>query len=324
MGSQAQDKARRLGGICSLLLSSFLRLPNEILCQIFTCLPDSRSYLSLQAVNWRLHAAGAIKSTRRRFAKEWFSAHCNDANGEAPSLFEYLARYVRLHCAKGTGHELCALSTQADIGLWPPNSSDWPHIRESRLKDRTTWSWRHQAFSGLQKAQFSSVTGQLLAKILARIDASMERLVIPKEGWNIKSIGKTFELPDVAFAEAMCRLYFERKALVNDDYHSKSQSDLIVFAMYRVLMEKQSFGELGEHCCWQALYITRDVWKCGCVLFSTTTAIERQGLTDDMKAKVERMRAKREKEDGKIPQALKVWHIDPGTNNCRESSRPSS
>ncbi|RPA72271.1 hypothetical protein BJ508DRAFT_335216 [Ascobolus immersus RN42] len=80
------DLPFRLRRKCTLPV--ILKLPNGLLAEISTHIDDPKGFLALGLVNKRFKSIIKEKETKQRFARRWFSAHCN--NVEAPSIIEYI------------------------------------------------------------------------------------------------------------------------------------------------------------------------------------------------------------------------------------------
>ncbi|RPA80213.1 hypothetical protein BJ508DRAFT_327526 [Ascobolus immersus RN42] len=78
---------------------NILQLPNEILHIIVINLPDPLSYLRLSVVNKHFNAVISTPYTKRCFIRHWFNTYLPTSRDdfEAPSIIEYIVRYVCYH-----------------------------------------------------------------------------------------------------------------------------------------------------------------------------------------------------------------------------------
>ncbi|RPA72944.1 hypothetical protein BJ508DRAFT_334543 [Ascobolus immersus RN42] len=197
-------------------LPSIFRIPTELLSLIFAHLPSTESYISLSQTCTRLHAISAVPSTRRSFARTWFSSTCNDVT--APRILHYLACYIRLHTIRGNSHGGC--STRKP---WGEESSfqQTRRYRSNRASFTTSLfaapmapgpiqSWRHVAFAEWEEGMLvdgcSAARRVRLGRLVARIEEEMRRGEVPRGGWTMENVAGVLGVEDVVFAEAVLGL----------------------------------------------------------------------------------------------------------------------
>ncbi|RPA78537.1 hypothetical protein BJ508DRAFT_155216 [Ascobolus immersus RN42] len=72
-------------------------LPTELLHEILIDISDPRTYLRVGNVNRRLYSIVKSVYTTKCFVKHWFSRNCPPGNTIAPSIIEFIARFVSFH-----------------------------------------------------------------------------------------------------------------------------------------------------------------------------------------------------------------------------------
>ncbi|RPA81306.1 hypothetical protein BJ508DRAFT_113195 [Ascobolus immersus RN42] len=87
--------------------SPFKRLPNELLLEIISQIPDPRSFLSLSRVNKHFHSIITNDFIQDRYVNHWFFTHFGPYRIESPTanqdppyppIIEFIVRYVHFHC----------------------------------------------------------------------------------------------------------------------------------------------------------------------------------------------------------------------------------
>ncbi|RPA72954.1 hypothetical protein BJ508DRAFT_314279 [Ascobolus immersus RN42] len=271
-----------------------LRLPTEILCHVFSHLQSSRSYISLQLACRRLSIIGRHSSTGRQFAHTWFKTNCNDSQG--PSVLEFLARYIRLHCTMGSGHEKCSIAAPA--GLWPVRPLAEEYYIRSRRSTREGFTWRVHAFEGLNNK--GKAVHMSLSRALKQIELQMETCKPPTEGWNISTIRKVLDISDVAFAEVMLQVYFSHEAIAQSEPVGETKAAWVQWNMNRTI---------GCHMYLTWMFIIRDAWKCGCILKNQTSMAERSAACAEWDAFIQEKQDERGAGVMLNTTPLKIWRF---------------
>ncbi|RPA71589.1 hypothetical protein BJ508DRAFT_315470 [Ascobolus immersus RN42] len=236
-------------------------IPTNILSRIFSHLHTAQAYLSMHLVCRRFHTVASSTVTRRLFAHTWFSTNCNDSRNKAPSLVQYLARYIRLHCIKGNGDEYC--------------TTQHPLLDESKMNPRRFMllirnekevSWRFHAFGEFTVPCFYTGSGERYARTMMQIEKDMEDATVPEGGWLMDNIGDVLQVPDVVFAEGVIRTFNEIETHgIKEGYEPTCRRDLF----------SNNQSPYGHPYLWR-MQLMRDTYVCNCVASNPSTMRERE------------------------------------------------
>ncbi|RPA81755.1 hypothetical protein BJ508DRAFT_306360 [Ascobolus immersus RN42] len=186
-----------------LILSTYLKLPNEILGLILMHIPDPTTYLTASQVCRHWHTLIHDPINRRNFSKQWFLANCN--KDYASSLIGHITRYARRHskltifCITQYPHEI-VWDEEAEIVL-PGNES-------GRMKARrfVQWyPWRDIIFT----RELWELLGRPRYRCLKQVVQRMADLSVGAE--LVAQQSPPYDIEDVVFPNILCELYQKRE-----------------------------------------------------------------------------------------------------------------
>ncbi|RPA71591.1 hypothetical protein BJ508DRAFT_315472 [Ascobolus immersus RN42] len=245
-----------------------LRLPSELIIQIFSRISTPQTYLTLIKVCRQLYTIGSRSFTRRLFAVAWFNTYCNDAQDQAPRVIEYLARYIRLHCIQGNGDAPCStvnqlnnLHTGVPVHLMPLYHGNTRHVSEG-------CSWRAHAFAEFTIPCFRVQQSELYARAIEQVELTMEHVAAPQEGWTMENISRLLEVPDVVFADSLVRLFHE---LEEEQTVKSRRCDILA-------------NDCNDHRYLAGMQLMRDQYICCCTVLNPTSIMERQKMVAEQEA----------------------------------------